>query len=89
MIESVLVGLAVAVAGVALLAWTTIDLWRNTGYAPPRRIGWQLVLVGLTVGPVVRLDDGWMIAFPFGTLLYVVLAADGPVRRRRRPATAP
>jgi len=80
------VGLAVAVAAIALLVWTSVDLWRNTGYAQARKIGWQLVIGGLSVGPLVRLEGGWMIAFPAGTLLYLLLATRGPLRRRSRPA---
>lgn len=84
-----LVGVMVAIGGVALLVWTTVDLWRNTDYPNPQKIGWQLVIAGLSVGPAVRLGDGWSLVFPLGTLVYLFLAARGPLRRRGRSAADP
>lgn len=80
-------GLTLTAAGVGLLAWASADLWRNRAYSTSNKIGWQLVMGGLTVG-LVSLGDGWFIGFPLGTLAYVLLAAHGPVRRASAPTPA-
>lgn len=76
-------GVMLAVVGLLLLIWTTVDLWRNDAYTTSNKIGWQLVIGGLVVGPLVSFGDGWFIGFPLGALAYVLLAEHGPVRRRR------
>jgi hypothetical protein len=77
-----------AVAGVALFVWTSVDLWRNRAYSTSNRIGWQLVIGGLSVGPLVNLGDGWFLGFPVGAFAYILLAGHGPLRRRLAPQPA-
>lgn len=81
------VRVALAVVGVALLAWASVDLWRNHAYSTAERIGWQLVIGGLSLGSLVSLGDDWSLGFPLGALAYLVVASNGPVRRRS--VTAP
>lgn len=79
------VRVALVVVGVALLAWASVDLWRNHAYSTADKIGWQLVIGGLSLGPLVSSGDGWALSFPLGTLAYLVVASNGPVRRGSGP----
>lgn len=54
----------------------------NHAYSTADKVGWQLAIGGLTVGPLVSLGDGWFLSFPLGALAYLLLAKHGPVRRR-------
>jgi hypothetical protein len=67
--------------GVALLVFASVDLWRNHAYSTADKVGWQLVVGGLSVGPLVSLGDGWFLGFPLGASAYLFLAKHGPVRR--------
>jgi hypothetical protein len=76
------VQVALVAVGVALLVFASVDLWRNHGYSTADKVGWQLVVGGLSLGPLVSLGDGWFLSFPLGALAYLLLAKHGPVRRR-------
>jgi hypothetical protein len=76
------VQLALVAVAVGLLLWTSVDLWRNHAYSTADKVGWQLVIGGLSLGPLVSLGDGWILGFPLGALAYLLLAKHGPVRRR-------
>jgi hypothetical protein len=80
------VQVALVAVGVALLVFTSVDLWRNHAYSTSDRVGWQLVIGGLSLGPLVGLDDGWFLGFPLGASAYLLLAKHGPVRRRSTTA---
>lgn len=71
-----------AVLGVALLVWTSVDVWRSDAYSTASKVGWQLVIGGLVVGPLFALGEGWIIGFPVGAVIYLLGARHGPVRRR-------
>jgi hypothetical protein len=74
---------ALAGLGAVLLVWTSVHLWRNLAYTTSNKVGWQLVVGGLVVGPLVSFGNGWFLGFPLGALAYVLLAEHGPVRGRR------
>lgn len=56
----------VAVACVSLAVWMSVDVWRNRAYRPSDKVLWQLVVGGISVGPVLRISDGWFVMVPLG-----------------------
>lgn len=77
-----MIEVALVAVGVALLVLASVDLWRSHVYSTADKVGWQLVIGGLSLGPLVSLGDGWFLGFPLGALAYLLLAKHGPVRRR-------
>lgn len=73
----------VAVACLVLAVWMSVDVWRNRAYRTSDKVLWQLVVGGISVGPVLRISDGWFVMVPLGAVYYLFYVQSGPVRRRR------
>lgn len=72
-----------ATACVALMVWMSVDVWRNRAYRTSDKVRWQLVIGGISVGPVLRISDSFFVMVPLGAVYYLFYAECGPVRRRR------
>lgn len=72
-----------AVACLVLAVWMSVDVWRNRAHRTSDKVLWQLVVGGISVGPVLVVSNSLFVMVPIGALYYLFCAPFGPVRRHR------